>query len=66
MRIQIPLYRDNSLQDEVHLLQLKMTDDELAVNIRREFVYSDAMREAHKKKFDAKKQLQVWFFAGIQ
>lgn len=49
----------NTLFSSVNLLKLAMIPTDLTIEVRRDFVLVDAMREARKKKFDARKNLKV-------
>lgn len=37
-----------------------MIPTHLSIEVRRDFLLVDAMKEARKKKFDARKNLKVW------
>lgn len=50
----------NTLSSSVTSLRLAMIPTDLTIEVRRDFVLVDAMREARKKKFDAKKNLKVY------
>ena len=49
----------NTLFSSVNLVKLAMIPTDLTIEVRRDFVLVDAMREARKKKFDARKNLKV-------
>ena len=49
----------STLFSSVNLLKLAMIPTDLTIEVRRDFVLVDAMREARKKKFDARKNLKV-------
>ncbi len=65
----IPLYRimlnysnctHSTIEQDVFFLSTKVQeDDPLPIDIRRDSVLKDAMREAKKQKFTVKKQLKV-------
>lgn len=50
----------NSLQDVVHSLCERLVDDFLDVDVRRDHILRDALREGRKKKFMPNKRLKVW------
>ena len=53
------------LQRELSVLQKKMGSIPPAIEVRRDFVLKDALKEAGKKKFDINKKIKVTIFEFI-
>ena len=53
------------LQRELSVLQKKISSVPQAIEVRRDFVLKDALKEAGKKKFDINKKIKVTIFEFI-
>ena len=53
----------STLSSEIFLLQHRLIDNAvLAIDVMRENILLDAMREARKKKFDVRKRIKVCLY----
>lgn len=51
--------RDDCIEGVIRSLKGQLVEDVLTIEVRRDFIWPDAMREARKKKFNPNKQIKV-------